>query len=339
MKSSFGWAVIGPGAIAHRFADALTSIADARLVAVQSRNVDRAASFASKWASGANTTPLITESINALLANPDVDAVYIATPHAFHANAIEQCVRARKPVLCEKPLVTDAKTARALVQLARKHNTFLMEAVWTRFLPIYSVVAGWLREEKIGALRSLESTFCFDMPFDPRHRVFDPAQAGGALLDIGIYNITVTRWALQRALGTVPNLRDMTVDATLAPSGVDRSVTATLRFENNVTSFFTCATDRAAENSFHLIGDAGSITLHAGFWQATRATLALKNASPIHIDAPFRRNGFEYEIEAAMACIRDGLIECAVMPHAETISTLELMDEIRKRIGVRYPWE
>jgi predicted dehydrogenase len=339
MKSSFGWAVIGPGAIAHRFADALTSIADARLVAVQSRNVDRAASFASKWASGANTTPLITESINALLANPDVDAVYIATPHAFHANAIEQCVRARKPVLCEKPLVTDAKTARALVQLAREHNTFLMEAVWTRFLPIYSIVAEWLREEKIGALRSMKSTFCFDMPFDPRHRVFDPAQAGGALLDIGIYNLTVTRWALQRALGRIPTMRDMSVNATLATTGVDRSVSATLRFENDVVSTFVCATDRSADNEFHLIGDAGTIVIHAGFWQATRATLTATKQRQVQIDEPFRRNGFEYEIEAAMACIRDGSIECAVMPHADTISTLELMDAIREKIGVRYPWE
>jgi predicted dehydrogenase len=339
MKNAFGWAVIGPGAIAHRFADALSSMPHAKLVAVQGRNFDRAKRFATKWAAAAPTDVQVTDSIDAVLANPNVDAVYIATPHASHAAAIRACLLARKPVLCEKPLVTDAETARTLVQLATAQRTFLMEAVWTRFLPIYAVVAHWLRDGKIGALRSMKSTFCFDMPFDPTHRVFDPALAGGALLDIGIYNLTVTRWALQHAFGRIPTMRDMSVNATLATTGVDRSVSATLRFENDVVSTFVCATDRSADNEFHLIGDAGTIVIHTGFWQATRATLTATNQRQVQIDEPFRRNGFEYEIEAAMACIKNSETECTHIPHSETIATLEVMDRMRGRIGVRYPWE
>jgi predicted dehydrogenase len=339
MNAKFGWAIVGPGAIAHRFAEAVTNRNDARLVAVQGRNLERANAFAERWSNASLSSVETTTSLEQLLNRSDVDAVYIATPHAFHADTIRACLLAKKPVLCEKPMVTDAKTADALVALARAQNTFLMEAVWTRFLPMYDQIAQWLRDNEIGAIRSMQSSFCFAAPFDPTSRLFDPAQAGGALLDIGIYNLTVTRIALLAAFGACPAVEQIDARATLAPTGVDQRLHATLHFENGVASQFVCAVDSDAENAFRIYGERGVIDIEPGFWQATRATLTRTREAPSTIDRAFRINGFEYEIEAAVRAIREARIECEQMPHSETIATLHWMDRIREQIGVRYPWE
>jgi predicted dehydrogenase len=339
MSKHFGWAIVGPGAIAHRFAEAVHRLDNARIVAVQGRSLDRAADFARTWTRDGVELIRATDSLASLLDDPQIDGVYIATPHPFHASAIGQCLRARKPVLCEKPLVTDADTAAALCALARTNNTFLMEAVWTRFLPAYDTVGHWLRDGAIGAVRSMQSSFCFNAPWDPNARHFDPAQAGGALLDIGIYNLTVTRWAMHASLGYCPDANSIDARAVIGPTGVDHRLTATLNFSGGVTSQFICGLDSDAENAFHIFGERGTITVASPFWGATVATLTHPNADPITSNQPFRINGFEYEIEEAMRCINQGRIESERISHDETHKTLQWMDQIRHNIGVRYPFE
>jgi predicted dehydrogenase len=339
LRPRFGWAIIGPGAIAHRFAEAVHRSDEMHLEIVQGRSLARASEFAHTWTRDGVAAIRATESLDAVLADERVDGVYIATPHAFHADAIRDALLAKKPVLCEKPMVTDARKAEALVALARAQNTFLMEAVWTRFLPLYDAVAQWLRAGEIGAIRSMQSSFCFNAPFNPTSRLFDPAQAGGALLDIGIYNLTATRIAMLAAFGECPDATQIDAKAMLAPSGVDQRLHATLHFENGIASQFVCAIDSDAENAFRIYGERGVIETEWGFWQATRATLTRTREAPISIHHPFRVNGFEYEIEAAVRTIRDGRIECERMPHSETIATLRWMDRIRAQIGVRYPFD
>jgi predicted dehydrogenase len=335
MKTAFAWGLIGPGRIAHRFADALRGVeGGARLVAVQSRDAGRAAAFAQRW--GASQA---TDSLAELLANPHVQGVYIATPHAFHADAIQASLQAGKPVLCEKPLVTDAATARALCQRAQQLGVFLMEALWTRFLPIYALVGQWLQQGAIGRLRALQSSFCFNTPFDPGSRAFDPAQAGGALLDIGIYNLAVTRWVLAQSLGACPALQGLAVHAVMSPTGTDQRLSAMLDFGGGLSSQFVCGFDGEAENRFHILGEKGTITLERNFWGASVAWLDRHGAEPIRASAPLAVNGFEYEVAEAQRCIAAGLLESPGMPHAETIATLEWMDTIRARIGLRYPFE
>jgi predicted dehydrogenase len=339
MNANFGWAIVGPGAIAHRFAEAVHRSEGMHLELVQGRSLARATAFAQAWTRDDVAQIRATESLEEALADERVGGVYIATPHAFHADTIRACLLAKKPVLCEKPMVTDAKTADALVALARAQNTFLMEAVWTRFLPTYDQIAQWLRDSEIGAIRSMQSSFCFAAPFDPTSRLFDPAQAGGALLDIGVYNLTVTRIAMLAAFGECPEATRIDTAAKLAPTGVDQRLHATLHFANGVASQFVCAIDSDAENAFRIYGERGTIEITSRFWQATRATLTRTREAPTTIDRAFRINGFEYEIEAAVRAIREGRIECEQMPHSETIATLRWMDRIRKQIGVRYPWE
>jgi len=309
------------------------------LRAVLGRDATRAADFAASCANIDGSRPVAAASCEELLADPLIDAIYIATPHAQHGEWVRHCLVAGKPVLCEKPLVPNLAQGQALVDLARERQVFMMEAVWTRFLPIYAVVAEWLRNKAIGELHSMQSSFCFPAPFDPASRLFNPALAGGALLDIGIYNLTVTRWVLQTALGACPEPLSIHATGVLAPTGVDQQVTATLHFPGGLDSQFVCGLDGSAENALTILGERGVIKLPTSFWQATEARLQ-RTGEPEHdIQSPFRVNGFEYEIEEAQRCIRAGLIESPRMTHADTLATLCWMDEIRRQVGVRYPFE
>ncbi|HLO93474.1 MAG TPA: gfo/Idh/MocA family oxidoreductase, partial [Burkholderiaceae bacterium] len=221
----------------------------------------------------------------------------------------------------------------------RERGVFLMEAVWTRFLPAYEVLGGWLREQAIGPLRAIESTFCFPAPYDPQSRLFAPALAGGALLDIGIYNLTATRWVLEQALGHVPGLQRLDVQGLLAPTGVDLRVQALLGFEGGVSAQFLCGLDASAPNALTILGERGSISLPRRFWEGQQLILQPHGQAEQIVEAPWRVNGFEGEIEEAQACIRAGLLESPRMRHAESLAILGWMDRIRGALGVRYPFE
>jgi predicted dehydrogenase len=337
--TDFAWALIGPGRIARRFAAAVAALPGAELRAVLGRDATRAADFAASCAAVDSSHQVVATSFEELLANASIDAVYIATPHAQHGEWVRRCLDAGKPVLCEKPLVPNLAQGQALVDLARRQQVFLMEAVWTRFLPTYAIVGQWLQQHDIGELHSMQSSFCFHAPFEPAGRLYNPALAGGALLDLGIYNLAVTRWVLQAALGACPEPNWINATGVLAATGVDQRVTATLHFPGGFESQFICGLDGTAENSLTIRGERGVIRLPTNFWQATAARLQRPGEPEQEFQAPFRVNGFEYEIEEAQRCIRAGLIESPRMMHADTLATLGWMDEIRRQVGVRYPFE
>ncbi len=333
MTARMGWGLVGPGGIAHRFADALATRHDARLHAVVGRTPERSHAFAERW--GAR----VHADIDPLLADPAVEAVYIATPHSSHAEVADACLRAGKPVLCEKPLAANAEQAEALIRLARKRGVFLMEALWTRHLPALCTAEAWLRDIRIGRVRALQSSFGFHMPFDANHRVFAPALAGGALLDIGIYNVAMTRWVLESQRGRCPAPDRISAQAVLAPTGVDQRVAATLSFPGGTVSQFVCAVDGSADNAMRIGGELGHIEVPHHFWEATEARLCRTGHAPEQVQAPFRVNGFEGQIEETMRCVRSGLIESPQMPHAESLAIVACLDELRRAVGVRYPFE
>jgi predicted dehydrogenase len=335
--TDFRWAIVGPGRIARRFAHAVRDLPDARLAVVIGRDEGRAREFADAWCE-----PGITRAgtdLTELLRTRDVDAVYIATPHAFHAEEAARCLRAGMPVLCEKPLTVNLRQARALVDISEKLNVFLMEALWTRFLPAYDTVGEWLREGRIGAVRAIQSSFGFTIPFDATTRHWDPWQAGGALLDIGVYNLSTAQWALAQANGASPELEDFVAEAKLAPSGVDAAMLATLRFAGDVHLQFRCGFDAMADNSLRIFGERGLITVPARFWEATAAILKLDGEDELRVERPFAINGFEGEILEAMACIRAGKRESARMPLADTLAVVGWTDALRQHVGQRYPFE
>jgi predicted dehydrogenase len=332
-----GWGIVGPGKIAHRFAEVATKHPGARLAAVQGRDATRAQAFADAWR-GDGAAPAVHTDLDALLRDPGVDAVYVATPHAFHADAVRRALEAGKPVLCEKSLTPNAALTRELCALSQARGVFLMEAVWTRFLPAWAQVGAWLAAGAIGAVRGIQSSFCFDPPYDAGSRLFDPAQAGGAVLDLGVYNLSMTQWVLQRALGACPPLARMDVDGTLAPTGVEQRVAATLVFEGGIASQFQCGLDGRAPNTLHVLGERGHIVVCARFWEATRVELYVGEAAAVVVEASATINGFEGEVIEAMRCIAEGRVESATMPHADSIAVSGWMDAIRARLGVHDPF-
>ncbi|OYU44225.1 MAG: dehydrogenase [Burkholderiales bacterium PBB4] len=342
MTKPFAWALVGPGSIAHRFAQAVHQLPDTYLHTVVGRNVDKAHAFAATWSRDGAPVPHVTQDLATALRDPAIDAVYIATPHAHHGEVVRQCVLAGKPVLCEKPLVPTAQQAHALVDLARAQGVFLMEALWSRFLPIYGVVADWLQSGAIGPVHAVQSSFCFSADYDPNSRLFNPALAGGSLLDIGIYNLALSRWALQHspgAAGHCPEPLHLHAHGVLAPTGVDQRVTASLTFPGGVSVQMLCGFDTTSGNSLHILGAQGAVTLPQNFWQATEAVLLRKGEPPNTQHAPFAINGFEGEIAEVMRCVRAGLTESPRMPHNETLALITWMDAIRAQVGVRYPFD
>jgi predicted dehydrogenase len=323
----FRWGILGPGRIAHRFAQALEDVEGAQLQAVASRSAERARDFAQKYGA-----PASYASDEALAADPSVDAIYIATPHRFHHAQARLCLEAGKPVLCEKPLTVNAAQAADLIQLAQAKNLFLMEALWSRFLPVYRQVRAWLDSGELGEIRLVTSTFCFQPERDPADRKFDHDLAGGALLDLGVYNVSLSQWAI----GNDPS--SVAAKAYLGDTGVDELTAVTMVYPRNAVAQFTCSLLFEAANDLTIYGTRGFVRIHADFWQSTRATLSVQGKETI-VTLPFRRNGFEYQVEEAMSCIRHGKRESKGMPLASTLATMATMDRIREQIGLRYSFE
>jgi predicted dehydrogenase len=323
----FNWGILGPGRIAQQFAAGLKVIDDAALYAVASSSSERAQAFAAQHGGEKTYT-----SYEALVNDPQVDAIYIATPHRFHIENALLCLKAGKPVLCEKPLTVNAAETQQLIETARAHKVFLMEALWTRYLPIYQPIREWLDAKAIGDLKLLVSTFGITVPTDQGDRWLNPELAGGTLLDMGVYPIAVSQWIM----GQMP--QSFSAQAYLGRTGVDELTAGLLKYENGVISQFHSSFITDGANDFVIYGSSGHIRIHAAYWAATQATLVTSDQT-LTVSKPFRDGGFEYQTEEAMRCIRAGLLESPGMTHADTLANMQLMDNIRAEIGLRYPFE
>jgi len=325
--STFGWGIVTPGRIAHRFAQAIEEVEGARLHAVASRSAERARDFARTYGASAHY-----DSVEALARDPDVEAVYVASPHRFHHAQTRACLEAGKPVLCEKPFTVNVREAEDLIQLARTRGLFLMEALWSRTLPVWRQVRDWLDGGAIGPVMFLSSTFCFQAPRDPSDRKFNHELAGGALLDLGVYNISLSEWVVGAPASAVSAI------GRLGETGVDELTVATLAYPGPIVSQFACSFLLDGANDFWIYGTRGRIRVHAKFWESTQATLAVDRQERL-ASFPFRRNGFEYQIEEAMRCIRGGRAESEAMTLGATLANMRTMDQIREQIGLRYSFE
>lgn len=323
----FRWGILAPGRIAHRFAQALEEVDGARLHAVASQSPERGQAFALRYGASVHY-----DSYEALARDPEVDAVYIASPHRFHQAQARLCLEAGKPVLLEKPFTVNASQAADLIALAQTKNLFLMEALWSRFLPVHRKVRDWLEEGAIGTIHLISSTFCFQAEWDPSDRKFNHELAGGALLDLGVYNVSLSQWVTGENPSTVGAL------ARLGETGVDELTAVTLVYPRNTVSQFTCGFLFDAVNDLLIYGTRAYIRIQPKFWESTRATLVVDGKETVAA-LPFRRNGFEYQIEEAMSCIRNGRRESEGMPLASTLANMETMDEIRRQIGLKYSFE
>ena len=302
-NKKFNWGILGPGRIAHQFADGLKVIDDATLYAVASSKIERAKEFADEYG-GAKTY----NSYEALVKDPEVDGVYIATPHRFHFENAMLCLNAGKPVLCEKPLTVNAAETKKLIEASKKNKIFLMEALWTRYLPIYTVIRKWLDEKAIGDISLMVGTFGIMVPKDKDGRWQNPELAGGTLLDMGIYPIAISQWVM----GAQP--KSVVALAHLGKTGVDELTTVLLKYDNGVISQFHSSFLSNHDNDFLIYGSKGHIRIHPAFWGSTKASLVL-NDQEVTLSRPLRAGGFEYQTEEAM----DGLDSAVYDEEAETL--------------------
>ncbi|SEO65535.1 Gfo/Idh/MocA family protein [Aquisalimonas asiatica] len=330
----FQWGIVSPGRIAQTFASALSSVDDARLGAVTSRDTDRGRAFTEAFPQP-GPEPAVYTDYAAMLADPSIDAVYVASPHRFHHEQVLAALRAGKPVLCEKPMTVTAAQAEELMQVADQQGVFLMEAMWSRFLPVWQQVRRWLDDGRIGPVHTLHSEFCVDMPRNTSDRLFDPALAGGNLLDMGVYCIALSRFVTGRDPDRVQSA------TRLGPTGVDERTAAILDY-GDLVSQFTSSFLGQRRNGFRIEGERGVIEIDALFWASESARLtevtAAESPAVERFEQPHRGNGFEYQIEAAMASIRAGERECPGMPWAATLGTARVMDRMLRDAGVTFPF-
>jgi predicted dehydrogenase len=324
MTQSIGWGILGAGKIATKFATDLKNLADASLVAVGSRSADRADQFAQDW--GVERS---YGSYADMIADPDVDAVYVATPHPFHKEHTLLCLDGGKAVLCEKPMAVHAGQVRVMVQAARERGLFLMEAMWSRFNPVLVQVQQWLDEGQIGEARMLSADFGFRTGWNPEGRLLNPALAGGALLDVGVYVVSLA----SSVFGGAPV--EIQAAAHLGETGVDEQTGMVFRYASGGLALLACAIRTVTPHMARIDGTEGAIEIPA-FWHATSARLIRPGQEPLEASGDF---GYHYEAAEVMACLLEGVTESATMSLDESIAIAETMDQVREQIGLTYPPE
>ncbi|NJO05538.1 MAG: Gfo/Idh/MocA family oxidoreductase, partial [Chloroflexaceae bacterium] len=259
--------------------------------------------------------------------------IYIATPHPLHYPDSLLCLQAGKAVLCEKPFTLNAREAADLIAYARQHQLFLMEAMWTRFLPVMAEVRRLLAVGAIGTVQMVEADFGFWAPYQMKSRLFDPALGGGALLDVGVYPLALA----SMVFGEQPQRIESV--AKMGQTGVDEQSAAMLSYRGGGVAFILAATRTRTDQTATITGTAGSIHLPARWWCGQRLVLAQHGQRAEVIRAPMVGNGYSHEAIAVREAIQAGRIESDIMPLDETLGLLETMDTIRAQWGMVYPGE
>lgn len=320
------WGIAGTGRIARDFAEGLHQTPDASIVAVGSRSPASAADFVARVGA---PEPVATGSYEDLFAHPDVDVVYVATPHSRHHPDTLAALAAGKHVLCEKPLALNARQAEEMIAAARGAKRFLMEALWSRFLPPYRDLVGVLAAGTIGEPRLVEATFGFRAAYRPEHRLFAPALGGGSILDLWLYCLNVARLALG-------DHASMTAEAQLTPLGVDHTVHATLRYAGGATAVLASATRTEMPCTARIVGTRGRIEIARFMHHPESFTVVHDDGRVRTHPHPEPGQGLRHQVPEVHRAIAAGLLESPIMPWSESLAFLRTMDELRGLVGVRY---
>ncbi|WP_028656718.1 Gfo/Idh/MocA family protein [Nocardioides sp. J54] len=322
-----GWGVLAPGGISGQFATDLALVPDARLVHVGSRTPERAAAFAQRH--GAERYG----DYDAVLADPEVDVVYIGSPHVAHAAQVELALAAGKHVLCEKPLTLTRAGAERLFALAREQDRFLMEAMWSACHPVWRDLARRLRAGELGTPRHLSAEFHFTAPADPTHRLLDPALGGGAMHDIGIYPLTFAHLMLGEAV-------ELKAVGTVAGGQVDLDVAIAGRYPGDTLATLTAGLSSHAANGARITTDAGWVEITGDFHAPSGFTFNAieRRHQPVRRvvhEPPEPVIGAGYGNEAAhvQQCLREGLTASPWVPPAQTLTILGQVEDVRAQVG------
>ncbi len=327
MPDRIKWGILGTGRIAGKFAVALNNLEDAQLYGVGSRSEENAAAFSDEY-----SVPKRFHDYKSLAADPDIDVVYIATPHSLHKENCLMCLEHGKAVLCEKPFTVNAAEASTVIKFARERRLFLMEAMWTRFIPaaikLKEIVAG----NVIGDIQYLFAGGAIIPDFEPDFYVFRRELGGGVLLDAGVYLISLASWLL----GYPDKIQSV---GRLNSRGVDDHDALLLEYNSGAIASLYVSMRTKYRPDITVLGSKGKIYVHPPLFCPSKITLNLFDAEETEISLPFDSNGYQFEVMEVNRCIREGKTESDVMPLDETLAIMRVMDEIREQFGLKYPME
>lgn len=324
-QTKIRWGILATGGIAATFTADLQTLDDAEVVAVGSRSLEAAQAFADR-----HGIPRAHGSWAELAADPEVDIVYIATPHSAHHEAAALCLDAGKAVLCEKPLTLDAAQAEDLFRRAEAAGVFFMEAMWTRTVPAILRMVEMVRAGAIGEPRLITSDFSISFTGGPEHRMRNPALGGGALLDLGVYPLAFA----QLVFGSPSVVQAV---ATLTPEGVDDTTAVTLVHPGGAVAALTCSISADGTWSATVAGTEGRIEFGRGFTSPTSFSLYRGDDLLERVEEPFLAGGMVHEAIEAQRCLREGLQQSPLAPWSETLTVMRTMDTVRAQVGVEYP--
>ncbi len=322
------WGILGCGRIAGKFADDLKLVNDGELIAIASRNLESAIEFSKQHPVKYRHT-----SYEQLVRNEEVDIIYIATPHAMHHENTLLCLQNHKPVLCEKAFAINSRQVKEMIELAQKNKVFLMEALWTKFLPHYKLTMQMITNGELGEIKSVLANFGF-VPASPvADRIFNPALGGGTLLDIGIYNVFITLSAMG-----IPDV----IEASMTPaySGVDEQCAISFKYKNGGLAqlFSTFSSNLATEADIN--GTKGRIRLTSRFYEPSTQVEYYPGRADSKTILPFEKEpgwGYQYEIRHVHDCLHQSLTESPVMTFSDSLLMMNTLDEIRAKAGIKYP--
>ncbi len=323
MDKKINWGIIGLGKIAHKFAADLNLSDNAVLYGVASRDFAKAERFKNEYNSVKSY-----RSYEALADDPDIDIVYVATPHVFHFENAMMCLKKGKSVLCEKPMGMNSEQVKSLIEEARRRNLFLMEGIWTRFIPATEKLLELIDEGVIGKLISVRADFGFKSSFDSESRIFNKKLGAGSLLDIGIYPVYLSLLLL----GIPKNIKAF---ARMTKTDVDSYCAMLFDYENGSKANLESTIEADTPVEGYIYGSKGSIKMHSRFHHTERLTISI-NGNSETLEMKIEGNGYVYEIDEANQCLANNQTESEKLPLSTTIDLIKTLEGVMEEIGLNY---
>lgn len=318
--------ILGAGNIARNMAKTLNHMDDAELYAIGSRDKKRAEQFAKDFGAAC-----AYGSYEELVNDPNIELVYIATPHSHHFEHARLCIEHGKPVLCEKAFMANAKQAKEIYKLAEERKIFITEAIWTRYLPSRKIIDDVIRSGELGDITFVTANLGYDIK--GKERLMNPGLAGGALLDVGIYPLTF----ISMILGN--DIKEIISTCTKTETGVDEQNAIILKYHNGVIATAHSGM-LAGTEQFGIVYGTNGYLIAENINNVTAVKVYTKERKLVKVlDIPKQITGFEYQIRASIKAIRDHKLECEEIPHKESIAMMELLDKLRADWGIKYPFE
>jgi len=319
MNKTYKWGILGAARIANKFAEGLTVLPNAERYAIAARSLERAQAFKER-----HGFVKAFGSYEEMLADPELDIVYIATTNNLHFEHAMMCLEAGKAVLCEKPFASDLSQVEQMVNKAREKNVFLMEALWSRFIPSMIQFREQVENGAIGRPLLLQCNFGFISPFDPCNRIYAPELGGGSIPDIGIYPIFTAMYLF----GKPESIEVLSVPA---PTATDWTTSILFKHKKKEISMLTSSFEMILDNEARVYGEGGYLKLHSMFHIPTRLTLRTNEGRETDVPVNLTGNGYNYEAAEVMDCLDKGLIESPGLPHSFSLDLMQVLDEVSRK--------